>query len=90
MSGTWFCLDCGYDMGMDKDVCPCCGYPKYGKNNEYAPDAKSYAMARKALYGENSKSKEPTYTDEERLALGLHPKDEGYKMSLISRILGKK
>ena len=30
------------------------------------------------------------FTDEERLALGLYPKDEGYKMSLISKILGKK
>ena len=29
------------------------------------------------------------YSDEEILALGLYPKDEGYKMSLISRILGK-
>ena len=30
------------------------------------------------------------FDDEERLALGLHPKDEGYKMSLISKILGKR
>lgn len=30
------------------------------------------------------------YTDEEILALGLYPDDELYKMSLISRIIGKK
>lgn len=30
------------------------------------------------------------FSDEEILALGLYPKDEGYKMSLISRILGGK
>lgn len=30
------------------------------------------------------------FNDEEQLALGLYPKDEGYKISLISRILGKK
>lgn len=30
------------------------------------------------------------FSDEEILALGLYPKSETYKMSLISRILGKK
>lgn len=30
------------------------------------------------------------FSNEEILALGLYPKDEGYKMSLISRILGGK
>lgn len=29
------------------------------------------------------------FSDEEKLALGLYPKDEGMKMSLISRILNK-
>ena len=29
------------------------------------------------------------FTDEEILALGLYPDNEKYKMSLISRILGK-
>lgn len=32
---------------------------------------------------------EPIFNDEEILALGLYPDDEAYKMSLISRILGK-
>ena len=30
------------------------------------------------------------FTDEEILGMGLYPKDEAYKMSLISRILDKK
>ncbi|MCM1464718.1 MAG: hypothetical protein NC094_04800 [Bacteroidales bacterium] len=30
------------------------------------------------------------FTNEEILALGLHPDDEGYKMGLISMILGGK
>lgn len=30
------------------------------------------------------------FTDEERLSMGLYPKDEKYKMSLISKILGKR
>lgn len=34
--------------------------------------------------------KQPIFNDSEKLALGLYPKDEGYKMSLISRILGKR
>lgn len=34
--------------------------------------------------------KEPIFDDAEKLALGLYPKDKGYKMSLISKILGKR
>lgn len=36
------------------------------------------------------KKREPLFSLEERLALGLYPDDEVYKMSLISRILGKR
>lgn len=36
-----------------------------------------------------SKTKKKFFSDEEILVLGLYPKDEGYKMGLISRILGK-
>lgn len=92
MSGTWFCLDCGYNMGTDKDVCPSCGYPKYGKNNKYAPDAESYDMARKALYREipkvKSKKKEPMFTDLQKLMFGLYPK--GFKEILKLKVFGKK
>lgn len=34
--------------------------------------------------------KRPIFKDEEILALGLYPKDEGYKMHLISKILNKR
>lgn len=41
-------------------------------------------------YTKNLKKEEKyVFTDEERLALGLYPKDEGYKMYLISKILNK-
>lgn len=36
------------------------------------------------------KNRRSVFSDEEILALGLYPKDERYKMSLISRILGGK
>lgn len=35
------------------------------------------------------KKRKRGFSDEEILALGLHPDDEGYKMSLISSILDK-
>ena len=36
------------------------------------------------------KNRRSFFSNEEILALGLYPKDEGYKMSLIARILGGK
>lgn len=36
------------------------------------------------------RGKPKVFSDEEILLTGLHPDDEGYKMSLISRILGGK
>lgn len=39
---------------------------------------------------ERHRNKRKGFSDEEILALGLYPKDEGYKMSLIARILGGK
>lgn len=50
MSGTWFCYNCDENIG-DAEKCPYCGYSRNGEEDKYAPDAKSYAMARKALYG---------------------------------------
>ena len=35
------------------------------------------------------RQKQQMFSDEERLSLGLYPNDEGYRMSLISKILGK-
>lgn len=92
MSKTWFCYNCDENIG-DAKKCPYCGYSRNGEEDKYAPTAQSYIMAKKALYGDTCKSrqnKKPIFTDEERLDLGLHPKDKGYKMSLISRILGKR
>lgn len=39
--------------------------------------------------GGSVKTKEPFLTEEEILAAGLYPNDEGYEMSLISSILNK-
>lgn len=91
MSENW-CLQCGKTIGLWEEKCPYCGTNQFGENNEYKPNAKSYAMARKALNmnNDNRQKNKNRFTDEERLALGLHPKDEGYKMSLISKILGKR
>lgn len=94
MGNTWKCLQCRKVIDRKFNKCDACGYMRYGKNNEYAPTAESYRMAREILRAsqkkqKRKKAKQSMHTDEEILALGLYPDDEGYKMSLISRILGK-
>ena len=92
MGNTWKCLQCRKVIDRKFNKCDACGYMRYGKNNEYAPTAESYRMAREVLRASQKskrEKKQSMHTDEERLALGLYPDDEGYKMSLISRILGK-
>lgn len=61
--------------------CPYCGatdFVEYGSNLQLNSPQKSKKHPRKG------------FTDEECLALGLYPKDEVYKMSLISKILGRR
>ncbi len=76
-----FCLNCGKEIGdISKNrICPFCGFSQYEK-------PKANAVMHKPRKSERKKE----FSDEEILALGLYPKDEGYKMSLISRILGKR
>lgn len=77
-----FCLQCGKNIGnISKNrICPYCGTEQYSmpqtKMNSYATNM-------------NEKSNK-RFSDKEILALGLYPKDEGYKMSLISKIVGRK
>ncbi len=91
------CLGCfkKYDRSLKK--CPYCGYSKYGENDEFKPTAFHYAQARKILNGSQSAPKrkkslfrDPIFSLEERLTLGLYPKSKTYRMSLISLILGKR
>ncbi len=74
-----FCLQCGKDIGdiIKNRICPYCGTEQYDvpQNSVYVRE-------------EHEKS-HMGFSDEEILVLGLYPKDEGYKMSLISRILSK-
>ena len=77
------CKKCGRTVYMLPTLteCPYCGSQQF---NEH----KTITIKDKNTRSESVKK--PIYTDEERLALGLYPKDKGYKMSLISRILGRK
>ena len=81
------CKYCGYNMSNGLRLCPQCGKPTeyYNKNVEKAleiglPMLEQPKRKKSILYD---------YSEEEQLALGLYPKDEAYKMSLISRILSK-
>ncbi len=81
-----FCIDCGKEAG-DNRICPYCGFEIYVDVPESVyRDARAFMNG---AYASKSQKKRG-FTDEEILALGLYPKDEGYKMSLISRILGKR
>ena len=80
------CRYCGYDMGSDELLlCPKCF--KCTELNE--ENIKNISATIRQMNPKRKKSAVHDYSDEEILALGLYPKDEGYKMSLISRILGK-
>ena len=54
-----------------------------------AIDGKSTASYSGNVKRRTVEGKKPLFTNEEILATGLYPKDEGYKMSLISWILDK-
>lgn len=92
MSDKWPCIECGRLIGKWDKVCKYCGEKQFGDNDEYYPTDESMELAARLL-GTGQKHKEPKqkgFSDEEILALGLYPKDEGYKMSLISKILNKR
>nr|DAF84238.1 MAG TPA: zinc-ribbon containing domain protein [Caudoviricetes sp.] len=77
------CKYCGYNMSNGLRLCPQCGKSTehYNRNIEKVLEAGQPKRKRSFLYD---------YSEEEQLALGLYPKDETYKMSLISRILGRR
>lgn len=77
------CKYCGYNMSNGLRLCPQCGKSTehYNRNVEKVLEAGQPKRKRSFLYD---------YSEEGQLALGLYPKDETYKMSLISRILGRR
>lgn len=77
------CFECLEEIGKQR-VCPYCGL-------EMFPNVKEAEKILKKRQKEIKRQKEEKgFSDEEILTLGLHPKDEGYKMNLISRILEKR
>jgi len=80
----WFCYGCDENIG-DKEYCPYCGMHRSGETPMKVRETRSMLTS-----GSNKKGAVLyPFSREERLATGLYPKDEGYKMSLISKILGK-
>lgn len=75
--GTLFCTHCASPIDYNDEFCKNCG-----ARNEYRINTKNIPHAQK-----QKKRSKAVFSDEERLALGLYPKDEGYKMSLITKIL---
>lgn len=86
------CIRCDKYIELGAEFCPYCGINQF---DEGFLSAQAEADARELLREINKRQKSKKirtrkgFTDEEILALGLYPDDEGYKMSLISRILGK-
>lgn len=75
--GTLFCMHCASPIDYNDEFCRQCG-----AKNEYRINTNNILRTQKT----KKRSKE-IFSDTERLALGLYPKDEGYKMSLITKIL---
>ncbi len=71
------CINCEKELDFFQEVCPYCGERQYDDEIE---------QGRKMI---SSKREKFEFSNEEVLALGLYPNDEGYKMSLISQIVGR-
>ncbi len=85
-----FCLKCGKEIKNNR-ICPYCGREQYREPNQEAYREAEQLLARMNVPPKKEKrEKRPMFTDEERLAIGLYPDDEGYKMSLIAKITGKR
>ena len=76
------CFECLEEIGKER-ICPYCG-------TEIFPTVEESNKILKRNEIKQNKQRQIGFSNEEILALGLHPDDEGYKMSLISRILGGK
>lgn len=73
------CIECGKKIGVLDEKCPYCGAMQYDEE----------PVKRPVLQQRANREKSSGFSDEEILAMGLYPKDEGYKMSLVSRIVGR-
>lgn len=81
------CRYCGYDMGSD-ELLLC---PKCFRNTELNEEnIENISATMQQIKPKRKKTVMHDYSEEEILGLGLYPKDEEYKMSLISSILGRK
>lgn len=81
------CTYCGYNMSEGLHLCPKCR-----KKTKYFNKNVEKALLNELQKSERLKKNRSIlydYSEEEQLALGLYPQDEAYRMSLISRILGK-
>lgn len=100
MADNWICINCGEAIGHWDKVCSNCGYHQFGENDEFYPSKEDVNKIARGIRrqtkvsvntGLGGKRKRLTeYSEEEILGTGMYPKDENYKMSLISRILGRK
>lgn len=83
------CWKCIEDIG-NKRICPYCGYDQFEDYPSLEESKKIIEdFIKKNAPTRNESILEPMFTDEERLALGLYPQNEDYKMALITKILYK-
>lgn len=74
------CFECLEEIGTQR-ICPHCGaemFPSVEEAKKILRNSQKKEKACKSKMG---------LSEEEILAIGLYPKEEGYGMSLISRIL---
>ncbi|MBO5282560.1 MAG: hypothetical protein J6B43_05455 [Lachnospiraceae bacterium] len=73
------CIECGKKIDVLDEMCHYCGVMQYDEEPVKLP-----VLQRRA-----NREKTSGFSDDEILAMGLYPKDEKYKMSLISKIVGR-
>lgn len=89
-----YCLQCGEEIGNINinRICPYCGMEQY--EDPQCEISIDLLQSLQPPHAPQPPKKKRTllhhYSEEEILALGFYPKDETYKMSLISIILGKR
>ena len=74
------CFECLEEIGTQR-VCPHCGAEMF------PPVEEAKKILRNNQKKEKARKNRTGLSEEENLALGLYPKEGGYGMSLISRIL---
>lgn len=73
------CINCSEDIPFGTKICPYCGFDE----EEYM---KGFDLHKFLKPKKEKKKKKPMFTNAEALSMGIYPKDEAYKMSIMAQM----